>query len=784
MPRFKLIALAFTLCAFAQLASAQDDTKKAAAAAQNKLGELQKQLAAGTDIQKRLRLDKFEPGDGVVKIVGAYIDTPPAKADDPVPFEQVTDELVKSLRDKLKMPALKFDTKGIVRIPPEQHPHVLVQLAANEAGAKGDPGADQAVYTDSQFNASGGLSIVGFRTKSGNAFGWMGREVKSVLDKHPAYTRPNGTGSLAYNLKTIDWKVGPADLQKFLATAGKPGGTEDERNRLALRRLFVVRAYFTYQVAKDAASLRFRIEGVRIGEGEVKDEWAQDAIGPLAAEVAGRPVPGDYGPLVKTAIEEPVKPLHAAVAARPALDGVRIDPGFAFGPEGELLPAGIQPGLSAEGQKELQSVVQSALAEHGKGKPLAAKYAAVAKRPVAVGRMTVLPLGRVLADLRSWVIRSKDDLKLLRLYFPDDLAPLKRRYFVEEGGLVLLYRPSNAADIPEVEAEFRRLLKTHVEGGIPQPPGGGAAAPALGAAQPEKPPADKEPLLPGLTAFLRREMAGDQKKWNGVLIERGYFNVANQYTILGVVDAARQNEELAKLLDSLKGDPKWAEYFSPPPVKPALDVIPMAELLDRVRRVTPAYPAFDGVRIESARYDADVNLIFDAHVVGTLDRDAAPTLEKLLRESPKYGRRAPAGKRVVIGKLTGTPYRDDQLADFSLAYGGKLMAKAATSNADRDRAKEWLDLATLHFPNESGVWFLSAYYNLAILKDDELTKRDLHRVINIEGVVEFNGPPQRKRRYEAAKDLQGRTRDKLETLWLDYFREAKNGAAPIALERK
>ena len=35
-----------------------------------------------------------------------------------------------------------------------------------------------------------------------------------------------------------------------------------------------------------------------------------------------------------------------------------------------------------------------------------------------------------------------------------------------------------------------------------------------------------EPTLfqAGLTARLRKEMAGDQKKWNGVLIERGYFD--------------------------------------------------------------------------------------------------------------------------------------------------------------------------------------------------------------------------------------------------------------------
>lgn len=779
MSRFSLPALAALVLALAPLSARAQDAKKAAADLQNQYGDIQKQLATGTDHQKRLRLDTFAADGDTVKVTGVFLDTPAAKGDDPVPFEQVTDELFKALRERLKMAELKFDGSGIKRLAPDQHPHVLVQAAANAAAAAGDAEADRAVYTDTHFTASGGVNVVGFKAKAGNVYGWMSKLPKTFLSDHPAYKRPNGTGAIAYNLKDVDWTVGAADLQKLFAASGKADGTPEDKNKLALRRLFVERAYFVYQITKPgekdvSVGLRFRVEGLRVGEDEVKVEWAQDAANPLVAGLLGRPVPADYAALVSGALEEPTKAFRAAVAAKPALDGVRIDPGFTFGSTGELQLAGLQPGLPEMAQLELAAIIRAGFSAHGKGKPLAAKFDKLAARPISFRAMTVVPTAKLMADMRAWTVATKDDLKLQRLYFPDDLAAVQKKYFVESGGLVLLYRPSNAADAKDVEAEFKRLLKVHLETGVP----GGAPAPAA------PPGADKEAPLPSLTAHLRKEMATDQKKWNGVLIERGYFDEQNRYTVRGVVDVAAQNEQLAGLIDGLKADPKWADYFDPSPVKPALDVIPMSELLDRVKRVTPAYGTFDGVRIESARYDANVNLIFDAHIVGQLDRDAAPLLAKLLRDNPKFKRRAPADKQVRIVRAAGPGYSDDQVADFSMALGAKLLSKAGASKADGDKAKAWLDVAVLHYPNEAGVWFLSAYYNFAVVKDEELARRDLYRMIALEGPLAFNGPAQRKRRYETARDLQGTVRTDLEALWLECFREVKDGGKPITMTPK
>ncbi|MBY0458822.1 MAG: hypothetical protein K2V38_15905, partial [Gemmataceae bacterium] len=352
-------------------------------------------------------------------------------------------------------------------------------------------------------------------------------------------------------------------------------------------------------------------------------------------------------------------------------------------------------------------------------------------------------------------------------------------YFAADGGLRLSARTASAEDGKKVQAKFLELVAKHIpaEGAKPapksdSPPDESPVRAVQGETRPA-PSVEASAFGDSLTVFLRKEMAGDQKKWNGVVIERGYFDSANRYALRGVVESSAQNDELGKLLDALKGDPKWADYLTPAPAPPKLDVVPLSELLERVQRVAPAYAAFDGVRIESAQYDADLNLIFKATVVGKLGAEPAQLLAKLIREDARYKRRAPKEKQVKVEQAGGA---DRQDGPFDMAAGAKLLA-----DGDK-KAKDWLASARLHFPNESGVWFLSAYYHHT-QGDPELARRDLFRVIELEGPVAFDGSTQRKRRYAAAKDLQGKTRNELESLWADYVREAKDGAKPITLSK-
>jgi hypothetical protein len=97
----------------------------------------------------------------------------------------------------------------------------------------------------------------------------------------------------------------------------------------------------------------------------------------------------------------------------------------------------------------------------------------------------------------------------------------------------------------------------------------------------------------------------------------------------------------------------------------------------------------------------------------------------------------------------------------------------------RAMARRWLDAGLLHAPDLSSVWFLSAFYYLTA-GDLELARRDLYRLIAIEDPISFNGRDQRKRRYDVAKDLQGVKRDELEKLWLECWKELKDGAKPMS----
>jgi hypothetical protein len=745
-------ALAALGAATAPPARAADDPAKVAADAQKQLGDVRKQLAGGTDLLKRLRVDKFEAGEGAVKVEGVFLDAP-AREKEASPFDRVSDELTKALRERFQAPDLKVDTTAVVRVPADKHPHVVVQLAANKAGET-DPLADRVRCAGSHFAADGAVVLTGTRGKDEAVAGWLAAAIPAALGKNPAVLTKGLKPLVIDDLKPVEWKLTPAGIQNVLAASPE----------VATRRVRVDRAYLTYEIPKSddavgAPELRFVVTSIRLGEDKLEADAVQAACTRLWPEVLGGanriPVTAPPGP----SVADPTARAQPLVARRPALDGVRVETGAEFGPAGELALAGVQPGLSADGRAELAAAVQGVLKELiDKGDAAADLYRRLAASPVSARNMKLVATPKLLADLRAWAAADADDVKLARLYFDAD------------AGLKLQARTASKADGDRVGAKFKGLVPAYLP-----------ADPLAADKFPE--PAVEATLFPAsLTARLRAEMAGDQKKWNGVLIERGYFDAGGRYTVRGVVDAAGQNDGLAALLETLAADgTQYGDYFTPAPSKPALAVIPMSELVERVKRVTPAYPVFDGVRVEGARYDADVNLIFDARVVGTPDPAAEARLAELIRADPKYRRRAPAGKQVLIRRADGPKYSDDQLADFSLAFGAKLLAKAGGGAADRAKAKEWLDTATLHYPNESAVWFLDAYYQFAIAKDAELARRDLYRTIEAEGTLAFNGPSQRKRRYEAAKDPQGPVRSDLEALWLECFREVKDGARPLTL---
>src|SRR5262249_44594009 len=159
-----------------------------------------------------------------------------------------------------KMAELKFDAKGIVRVPLEKHPHIVLQAAANAAGAK-EPLADQVKFDASRFAADGALMVVGSRGKGDEIGSWLASMISTNLTKHPAVPKKDGKPYFTSEFKEVDWKLAPSAVQKALAASTDP----------ATRKLRADRAYFEYEVTKDddkvtVSGPRCVVRGIRLGE--------------------------------------------------------------------------------------------------------------------------------------------------------------------------------------------------------------------------------------------------------------------------------------------------------------------------------------------------------------------------------------------------------------------------------------------------------------------------------------------------------------------------------------
>ncbi|QJW96778.1 hypothetical protein [Frigoriglobus tundricola] len=798
----RVSALAAVLGAFTlhgRHAAAQDAAEVVEAAKKNPTA-IQKALAAGKDAGgkdnpslKRLRVDGLETAGDKVKVTGVYIDTgakPNGDAESQV--GDAAKDLILKLLGGGKKALFSWDgvaTVGAVddkdKPKGEPTPHAALQTVANAAGSAGtrnDPRpADRVYLNGSEFGPGGDLVLTGYRADDAAIEAWLTGDGVKAIASNPAVRKKDGKPQVTFAVKEVKaWPLAASEIQKLLA------GSKD----VATQRLRADRAHFVY----DGAEAKFVVTGARLGEDRLEEDPILDAIRRLWPDVLGGTKPVRIGLAFPAGVDDPAKDFRAAVAARPALDGVRVDPGAVFGPAGEFMPAGLQPGLTAAQKKDLNDAFQAVLKTRiARGDAAADRYKLLTVSPVSPDRMKVVPVNALKDELRKWAVRTRDDVRLSRLYFSDDPAALAQKHYAvakDGGGLVLVYQVATPDDIKAVATEFNRLVLKYFPQGI-------AEVKLEGAPTPPAETGSKEPLLPGLTAEVRKIMAGDQKRWYGVLIERGSFDADDRYTLSGAVDTEAQNEELAALLKRLAGEPKWKDtYFkSPggadlPPQAPKLAVIPMSQMLDRVQRVTPAYPALDGVQIVAVKYDDTAALVFEARTVGTVAPGAVAKLTDLLIKHPLYARRVirpeQGAPKVRIKSIGGPKAADDQVANFSLATGAKLLAKADASAADKAAAKAWVDAGLLNYSNESAVWFLSAQYNFLYGDEDktrrlELVRRDLYRVIDLEGPLAFNGPAQRRRRYEAAKDFQGAARNELEALCLECYRDVKDGAQPITL---
>jgi len=771
--RAPIAVLGLLLGTAARGATPEDELVQAAAAkAREQLAAVQKKLAAGSAVAQRLRVDGFSAVGGRLKVAGVFLEPgyAPPQPSDPTkvrpPFEVLEDELRTLVREAITdvtgdRPVL-FDFSGIVRLEGNNHPSVLLQKAANEAGT---PAADQLRLDGSRFAGDGTLVLVGIRGEGAATRDWLEAAVKTVLAQHPAALKGGKPAVSLAGIQPVDWKLTPAAMQKLFATSGSPG-----LDRLRVDRVFLAHNPDNPDPVDRWTIMRLTLTGIRLGEEKTDGEqigtlcrkhWEDFFKGPTRIQI-------NANPLLGPGIEEPVEPLRKRIAARPNLDGVRVDAGARFGPGGELLLAGLRPKVEdAQQAQALEKAVadcyRDVLAELiAVGGRAADRYQKLQAGPgIRLATMTEVDTRKVLRELRGWARQNRDDVRFARLYFGPD------------GGLKLQCEAPTDQDFEAARVQLRQVAR-ELEPPVPNPP--------------KVPPPVVEPTtIPALTPVLREQLAKDpQKRWATVLVERGYFDDNGRYDLLGVADSKEQIQALTDFLQSFATDPKWKAYFTPPRPRGqllTLDVLPLAELVARVQRVTPAYPKFDGLRIVEASYDSDTTLIFRAQVVGRPPIDEAQALlAKLISQHPRYSRRlvksAPPGpiRLKLVALPPEPPPPASERPELSVGY-----AAAALAAGDLPKAKRWIDTGLLHVPQESAIWFLSAYYH-QLQGDAELVRRDLLRAIDLENEQDFNGSLVRKRRYVAVANLQGEKRDELEKLWQKYSKDARQMPRTITLD--
>lgn len=760
----------------------------------------------------RFRLDGFSVGENNSLLVQGVMLVPGAEDADRAAAEKaVRDRVIAVVQEVAGSRDFKdFDFSEAVRyVRSERLPHLQLQKAANEAG-KTDPAVDQLQLTDARFDAAGRLIISGRIGPDPRTRNWLTEAAKTTLAGHPAAQDRTGKPltpifDLTPSAPGGVWPLTPATLQRALVAADNP----------ALSRIRVERAFLEASPARaDEANpagvnWKYVLSGIVLGTSRPDPKAIMAVVNRVLTEAKWPAIKdGDLEGLITAdnRVPDPGPRLQRVIATNPSLDGVRLDARTEFSPDGRLVLAGVQPGLDSKRLAELATLARQTLELLAAGNDGNQHYLKLAAAGISTDKLQRVRVRELHSELRQWVAANFNDVRLGRLYFDADgiltltceaadpavKETVEKELAARAARLIPPAPPpvetERSRDEPK-EGEPKKELQDPI---LPQAPTAVARfiSPTANIALDEpKSPATGPvvrftPLKASLTKYLQQVVSDPKnKEWEALLIERGYFDADNRYTIRGVAESEEQKQRFTEFLSSLADDPLWGAYFRPyPPASPDLEVIPMNRLVGQLRRVMPAYEVFDGIRLTRGRYvfsegSGDPTLVFDAQVVGRPDPAAPARLRDLIAEDKKYfGRRLPQGRPIQIRAGPPEIPSSDELGEFSVGYGA-----LALSRGDLPRAKAWIDAALLHYPHDPAVWFLSAYYNL-VIGDVELARRDLYRLIELEGRLDFDGPALRKRRYAAAKDLQGDKRNELERLWLTCWREVKDGVAkPLKL---
>jgi|GEM_PF-5154658 len=714
-----------------------------AAMANKERTAIQKEVANAKDataILNRLRIDGFEAAGDAVKVAGVFLRATGDVDSIAIEDESLDAKLRPVIESSTKTEKFPLDLSGIVRIELKDLPEVLVHAAAEKAKI------DELLLDPSRFGADGTLELRG--RVSSDAHKWLETATKSTLEKHAA------AGKLAVNTAKVKsltaWPLGVRALQKALASSRYP----------ALQRVRIDRVIFRWEIGVASATRRMIVSGIAIGEDPVEAVLLAETCRKISPDFPWNDAPRlteDFSAFQETSVRfpEPIAQLRKAFAQLPEYDGVRIDPGMRFTEEGQLAVGGVVPNVSAEYRSKLNQVLAEQVAKLGEvPNKEPANLAALATRGAVAqtDRLRVFESQRLLNDLRSWVNDSLDDTTLSRLNFN------------EAGKLVLTGRFAREKDDQRIQAESQRKLLAEMQ-----------RSKAKAAFETEF---QLTKLPASLTDELRKLSAADAEASQGLHLERGYFNIANQYVLRGAAQTPEQIDIVKKLLNAEKAKPEWADFFRNGAAPIDMELLPLETLLTKFQRIAPGYPQLDWLAFQKFEQAPLQPLTLTVVDEGnpSLKRAESQILE-LLRDHPGWKKRASAGLKIVAKKPEAKQNIDAKA--FSFPTLAKILGRGRIADA-----LPLIEQARTHYPDRSASWYLSGIYH-QMLGDNTLAKRDFFRADALEGEYPSEGNTDRSEerlyRLQVLEPIQGPAREAARTLFEQVHQEALEGKKPPTL---
>jgi hypothetical protein len=416
-------------------------------------------------------------------------------------------------------------------------------------------------------------------------------------------------------------------------------------------------------------------------------------------------------------------------------DGTRPNERAGFDAAGRLMLRGHR--LEGPGQEErLLSIAQKILRDE-EGNPLA-------RKGLSLSLLTPSPVPQLLPSLRRWLADREglEDTWLQRLFF-------NKESILELQGI---YTATESISL-EKELQEQKLRAF---------PGARIKLEAF----------DPRNRRDGLAHFLRTILARDGR-WDGVLLERCYYEPDGTYVLTGLLEEPRQAQDLNDLLREATSLPRRRLLSGQSWSLKELQVLRLQPMLSKLRKVMPAYPELDGLLIERVYHDADRKLVFACRLVGSLANRAAreKRVQELLDGDPNYRRRSAWG--VEFRYLEVLP-RNPELAEQAL-----VRAQQALHERDCTAGAIALDEALLHEPGDSLAWSLRALLDL-LNGDKLLAERDLRRMFQVE--MRPSGLANPARRQERMERVQGDFRQLLTDTTVKVWKDMINKKPPLTLK--